>query len=217
MTEMLPVNRTKDQARRYYDRISCIYDWLTKSEKKFIKEGVDRLSTSPGETVLEIGPGTGTGLKLIAEALSAQGCVVGVDLSYEMLTESKEATRKSNPAPFLVQGDGVNLPLQGNQFDAVFCSFTLELFSQDEIGTVLKEIKRLMKPSGRLSVVALAQNPRTLPVCAYELIHQLFPVAVDCRPIPLIDLLSSHDLNILETEKLMNWGLPVHIVLCRKS
>lgn len=214
MSELLPVKRSKSQARRYYDRISGIYDWIASSEIIFIKKGVDLLSALPGEWILEIGTGTGTGLALIARALSGEGTLVGMDLSHRMLLASQEKTRVPNPAPYLIQGDGTHLPVQGDWFDGILCAFTLELFSAEEICTVLKDIQRVLKPSGRLVVVALAQQPHNLAVRLYELAHQLFPVAVDCRPIPLVDLLEDNGFKIRVKDTSMNWGLPVHIVLC---
>jgi ubiquinone/menaquinone biosynthesis C-methylase UbiE len=215
MNKILPVNRTKRQARRNYDRISGIYDWITASEKDYIEKGVRALAIAPGEKILEIGSGTGTGLALIAEALAGEGRVVGVDLARQMLTESQKKTRDANPTPLLVQGDGARLPLQSDQFNAVFCSFTLELFAKTEIVTVLSEIKRVLRPSGRLAVVALAQQPRTLAVKLYERAHQWFPVAVDCRPIPLPDLLKENGYQIQSTTKLINWGLPIDLVVSK--
>ena len=55
-----PILRTKEQARRYYDRISPLYDWLTASEKPLIEKAVTALAPQTGETILEVGSGTGT-------------------------------------------------------------------------------------------------------------------------------------------------------------
>jgi ubiquinone/menaquinone biosynthesis C-methylase UbiE len=207
-----PVTRSKDQARRYYNRISGIYDWLTASEKPLIEKGVQMLCPNPGETILEIGCGSGMGLELIAEKVSQSGAVVGLDLAHQMLLESRE---KANA--FLLQGDGARLPLQRGLFDGIFCSFTLELFAEEEIPQVLGEIRRALKPDGRLVVVALTQMPVTVALRLYELAHSLFPVAVDCRPIPLQHLLRKHGFMILSTNQFMNWGLPVKIIACSQD
>jgi hypothetical protein len=39
-----PILRSKGQARKYYNRISGIYDWLTISEKPLIQQGVETLN-----------------------------------------------------------------------------------------------------------------------------------------------------------------------------
>ncbi|MCD6245023.1 MAG: hypothetical protein J7J65_07325 [Candidatus Korarchaeota archaeon] len=55
----LPVNRTKEDAIRLYDRISVIYDYLALSEVKYLERGVKLLNLQDGDMVLEIG-GYGT-------------------------------------------------------------------------------------------------------------------------------------------------------------
>jgi len=85
MREILPVERPRQKARRYYDRISGIYDWLAASETSLIKKGIHLLSVEPDERFIEIGCGTGTALKDVSSALSGTGVGVGLDLSHQML------------------------------------------------------------------------------------------------------------------------------------
>ena len=212
---MLPINRSKNQARRYYDRISQFYETLTSSEGGIILQGIKLLAVGPGERMLEIGCGPGTGLKLLAETTPGIEVLVGLDLSRKMLLQSQR--KQMSPHSHLIQGDGAHLPLPRDTFDALFSAFTLELFSQEEIHVVLDECRRVLKPNGRLGVVSLAGSPRTLSVRLYELAHRLFPVAVDCRPIPLVDLLEENGFCIQTAEKSLNWGLPVILTVSTKS
>ena len=207
MKPFAPVTRSREQARQYYNRISGIYDWLTSSEKPLIEKGIETLSPQPGESIFEIGCGSGTGLKLISESLSKSGIIIGLDLAYQMLLESQKKSKTG-----LVEGDGTNLPLQSKRFDGVFCSFTLELFPAKEIPRVLGEIRRVLKAEGRLIIVALSVKPRTLAVRLYEFAHKLFPVALDCRPIPLENILIENGYRIQTKTELINWGLPVKII-----
>lgn len=211
---MLPINRSKAQARRYYDRISRFYEMLTTSEKGIIQRGIEMLALQPGERMLEVGCGPGIGLKLITEITPGIEALVGFDLSRKMLLHSQH--KPISPNPHYTQGDGAHLPLASNAFNALFSAFTLELFSGEEIHVVLSEYSRVLKPDGRLGIVSLAGSPRTLSVRLYELAHQLFPVAVDCRPIPLIDLLAENGFCIQTAEKKLNWGLPVILSVSTK-
>lgn len=214
MNDILPVTRSKHSARRYYDRISGVYDWLTASEKNLIRKAVDILSPSPGETILEIGSGTGAGLKFMSEHLSGDGHLIGLDLSHKMILTSQEKLRAINNVCSLIHGDGAHLPLSRNILDGVFCSFTLELFSSEEISAVLQEIHQVLKPEGRLAVLSLSDEPRTLAERLYTIGHRLFPTMLDCRPIPLLDLLQEGGYKIHLQEKFLNWGLPIQIALC---
>ncbi len=215
MSEMLPVNRPKGEAQRYYDRLSKIYDWLTASEQKLIEKGVTVLAPSKGEAVLEIGCGTGTGLAAISEGLNGTGKLIGLDLSFKMLIQAKHKKFYSQPNAMLLQGDATNLPIKTDEMDAAYCAFTLELFSEAEMLDVLNEVHRVLSPQGRLVVVSLSRRPRNLAVRIYELGHRLFPVALDCRPIPLEKIIKQSGFSIEHSETFMNWGLPVDIVLAR--
>lgn len=209
MKNILPVNRTKAQARRYYDRLSRIYDLLTQSEAGLIQLGAQILSVQPDEDLLEIGCGTGRALQAFAETAPGKGLRVGLDLSYQMLAH----IQTKHIAPILIQGDGACLPLQAARFDAIFMAFTLELFSEADIYRVLQECHRVLRPAGRIGVVALASTPRTFALRLYELAHRLFPVAVDCRPIPLAALLAENGFGLMQAEKKHNWGLPIHLTV----
>ncbi|MBW6465459.1 MAG: class I SAM-dependent methyltransferase [Brevefilum sp.] len=211
---MLPINRSKTQARRYYDRISSFYQTLTSSEGGILLQGVERLAVQPGERLLEIGCGPGTGLKLIAETTPGIEAIAGLDLSLKMLRQSQR--KQISPIPHYIQGDGAHLPLASEAFDALFSAFTLELFSEEDIHRVLGECRRVLKPNGRLGIVSLVGSPRTLSVRLYELAHRLFPIAVDCRPIPVADLLEQNGFYIQTAEKTLNWGLPVMITVSTK-
>jgi ubiquinone/menaquinone biosynthesis C-methylase UbiE len=211
---MLPINRSKNQARRYYDRISPFYQSLTSSEGGIILQGVERLAVQPGERLLEIGCGPGTGLKLITETTPGIKTIAGFDLSRKMLRQSQR--KQISPTPHYIQGDGAHLPLASDAFDALFSAFTLELFSTGDIHRVLGECHRVLKPNGRVGIVSLVGSPRTFSVRLYELAHRLFPVAVDCRPIPVAELLEQNGFYIQTAEKTLNWGLPVMITVSTK-
>jgi len=217
MTEISPITRTKIEARRYYDRISKYYDFLSISEQPLIRQGVSLLSIKPQEQILELGSGTGTGLSQIVERLSPAGLVIGLDISHQMLLHSQNKTNHKDVLPVYLQGDATRIPLRSGSFDAVFASFTLELFSIKDIHRVLSECSRVLKPAGRLCLVSLVQSPRTLSLQLYKLAHRLFPVAVDCRPIPLADLLTNNGFQIKRSQKALNWGLPIDLTLSIKQ
>ncbi|MCS7009887.1 MAG: methyltransferase domain-containing protein [Anaerolineales bacterium] len=221
-TSIAPVSRPKEQARLSYNRLSRWYDWLAgPSEQAFRRRGLTLLAPRPGEQILEIGPGTGHSLLTLAQGVGESGHVWGVDISDGMLALARQRLERAglNLRVTLVQGDAARLDfLPEASLDAIFLSFTLELFDTPEILQVLTECRRTLKPDGRLVVVSLARcDPPSLAIRLYEWLHRLMPAYVDCRPIYARLALEETGFAILVHERSSMWGLPVDILLGRKT
>jgi len=72
--KILRIYRSRERAKKSYDRISRFYDYFAGIfEKKYIKMALQQLHIDKGEIVLEIGFGTGHCLKQIAESIGIKG------------------------------------------------------------------------------------------------------------------------------------------------
>lgn len=215
-SEMERVHRPSGKARASYNSMSRWYDLFTSSEKHFTDIGIQMLNIQPNESILEIGCGTGHALIEFANIIE-DGKITAIDLAEGML----KATRKRIQAKVqkrsvgLCQGDGLFLPFSNAQFDAVFLSFTLELFDTPEIPKVLNECYRVLKGGGRIEVVALAKQD-TAAVHIYEWFHRQMPNLVDCRPIYAQTALIESGFVIQQSSIETMWGLPVETVAAKK-
>ena len=216
----LPVTRSKQQAREYYSSISGFYDLLSGgAEARLRKEAFRRLAIRPGEKILEIGIGTGRGLREAVEASGPAGRAVGVDISDGMLAVARKYLQDAGLAERtgLLGADGAGLPFRDGVFDAAFLSFTLELFDAVEIPAVLGGCRRVLKEAGRLGVVcmALAPDPNWLSRL-YGAMHAAFPVWVDCRPIDARPDLEAAGLTVVYSSRESMFSLPVDILIAQK-
>jgi ubiquinone/menaquinone biosynthesis C-methylase UbiE len=216
--EISRVLRSHGEAKAAYDSMSRWYGLITGFEARHRAAGLRALKLQPGEKVLEIGCGTGDAIVPLARAAGPEGMACGIDISGDMLrVAASRAARAELPnPPRLVTCDATSLPLRDRSFDAIFMSFVLELFDTPEIPVVLGECRRVLKPGGRLCVVAMSkEGGSTLAKGIYERMHTLFPGYVDCRPIYARVALESAGFSIAGAEKESIYGLPMEIVVAR--
>jgi demethylmenaquinone methyltransferase/2-methoxy-6-polyprenyl-1,4-benzoquinol methylase len=111
-------------------------------------------------------------------------------------------------------GDAASLPFADNTFDAVFMSFTLELFDTPEIPKVLEQIKRVLKPGGRLGVASLSkEDGESIFLRLYEWAHHKWPKYADCRPIYVEQSLREAGYKVKSKEKVSLFRLPGEIIV----
>ena len=124
------------------------------------KAGLDLLKPNAGESILEIGFGTGHTLVSLAKAVGPKGKVFGLDLSDQMAKLAKENLAKAGllDRAKVRCGDATQLPYAASSMDGVFMSFTLELFDTPEIPKVLSECQRVLRPGGRIVVVGMSKD-----------------------------------------------------------
>ena len=214
------VTRSKAQARASYNRLSRWYDAFSGgTEGKYRDIGLRKLDPQPGESILEIGFGTGHGILALARAVGEAGKVCGIDLSEGMLaiTRKRVTAASLGSRVDLRLGDGAQMPFSGGSFDAIFMSFTLELFDTPEIPLVLDQCRESLRLGGRIVIVtmAMADHPG-LPERIYVWFHARLPGVVDCRPILARAALQAAGFIVVETTSLSMWGLPVEIILAQK-
>jgi demethylmenaquinone methyltransferase/2-methoxy-6-polyprenyl-1,4-benzoquinol methylase len=216
---ILPVLRTKAQAKAFYNRISSMYDLLAdRNEAPMRKAALDLLGVAPGERVLEIGFGTGRALQEFARAVGSTGMVIGVDLSDRMLARAKNSLAAAGLLTRceLHCCDAARLSLPPQSLHVVFMSFTLELFDTPEIPQVLAECMRVLQPGGRIAVVGVSrEGSGNLWRRIFEWMHVYLPKFVDCRPIYVRRALESAGFEIRNALSKRMW-IPVEIILAVK-
>ena len=129
--EISRVPISHEEAKNSYNKISKWYDVLSsRSERKFIDIGLQKLNVKKGDIVLEIGYGTGHAIIKMAQSVGKTGKVYGIDISDGMYRITHEKVKKANVdnRVLLRCEDALNLHFESNFFDAIFISFTLSKF-----------------------------------------------------------------------------------------
>ena len=131
---------------------------LIQSPKKLIK----LLDLKPDSTVLELGPGAGYFSPELARAVP-EGKLVLVDVQQEMLDMARERLQGGGFENVeYYRGDAASLPVESKSFDAVFLSMVLGEVPNRE--ACLKEIRRVLRPDGLLSVTEMMDDPDFIPM-----------------------------------------------------
>lgn len=209
------VRRSHAEARRTYDRISGLYDWLEGPfEARARRAGLTLLDVRAGERVLDAGYGTGHALVQLARGVGPSGFAAGIDLSAGMEHVARRRLHKAGAHAALTRADAVALPFPDGSFDAAFMSFVLELFDTPDIPVVLGELRRVLRPRGRVGIVALGtREESTRASRLYIAAHRHFPRLVDCRPIPTTAMISAAGFRLQLLVHTLMWGLPVDVVV----
>jgi demethylmenaquinone methyltransferase/2-methoxy-6-polyprenyl-1,4-benzoquinol methylase len=117
-------------------------------DRSWRRATVRAVGAQPGERVLDLAAGTGTS----SEPFAARGAqVVPCDFSFGMLQVGK----RRRPDLSFTAGDATKLPFADESFDAVTISFGLRNVV-DTVGA-LKEMRRVVRPGGRIVVCEFSQ------------------------------------------------------------
>jgi Methylase involved in ubiquinone/menaquinone biosynthesis len=132
---------------------------------KWAEDIVDRARPQAGEEILDIACGTGVVARLASRRIS-QGHVTGLDLNKGMLAVARTLPCEGAPIDW-IEASALDLPFPAGQFDLVLCQQGLQFFPNR--GRALREIRRVLSPSGRVALSVYSPIERTPGANAFVL------------------------------------------------
>lgn len=113
----------------------------------------------PGDQVLDIAAGTGDQSRQAARLVGPEGSVLATDISQEMLDVANRLAQQEGLSNITTRAmDAEQLDLPGNRYDAVISRFGLMLIPRRQ--QALAEIRRVLKPGGRLTALVWSKPER---------------------------------------------------------
>lgn len=147
----------KSQMEQMVDSYDSYMKKITLGRENALREmTVNLAQVKPGDSVLEIGCGTGTLTLAAKRQAGPQGKVFGIDIIPGMIELSrKKATQAKLDVTFQL-GSIEDIPFSTDQFDVVICSFMIFHMSEMVRQKGITEIYRVLKPHGQLMVLDLS-------------------------------------------------------------
>ena len=137
-----------------YDLLNTILSF--NRDKTWRKITVDKTGLTEGSRGVDICCGTGELAFEQLKRVGNSGEIVGVDFCENMLAIAQEKTPEQYKGNMKwLKGDATNLPLADNEFDGATIGFALR--NVPSIENTIKEMKRVVKPGGKVVSLELAK------------------------------------------------------------
>lgn len=122
-------------------------------ERSFRERLLTLAALRPGESVLDVGCGTGTLAIAAARRVGPSGRVHGIDPSEQMIARATKKARTAGVGVDFRTGFVQELPFRDGEFDVVLSTLMMHHVPRAARQDCVREIRRVLKPTGRALIV----------------------------------------------------------------
>lgn len=162
-----------------YDIAANLYYLIGFREAKYRKMAISKLCLKPGNTVVEIGCGTGLNFQYVFQSIGSTGQIIGIDLTDAMLEQAENrATNNCWNNIQLIQCDAATYSFQSD-VNGIYSTFALTLVPEYE--EVIKGAAHALADGGRFVLLDF-KKPERWPLWVIKLgvaITRPFGVTLD--------------------------------------
>jgi len=133
---------------------------------------IEAATLRKGERVLDVACGTGVVVRLAAERVGDTGSVTGLDVDAQMLGVARSAAPASASIEWH-EATAEAMPYEDGRFDVVLCQMGLQ-FMANRLA-VLREVRRVLAPGGRVALNVPGPTPPMFSVVADALARYIHP------------------------------------------
>ena len=182
----------------------------------FTANVVKEANFKKGDSVLDLGAGTGRFACLIQKYIGEKGKYVGIDLSEIMVQQAKKRCRSFKNIHFIQERIEEELPLT-EHFDKVFISFVLHGFVQENRIKIIKNAYNRLRIGGQFIILDYAERDvNTAPFIVKFLIRKVeCPLAEEFMQIDLKKVLSENGFS--DFKEKFYFKNYVRLEICKKQ
>ncbi len=153
------VRRLYDRVATFYDALVAPYEWI--GGRRLAVRAIGELNLRPGDTVVDLGTGTGWNVPHLARAVGRTGTVIGVDLSPAMLQRARQRVDRSELTATveLMHADISNYEPPADT-KAIISTFAIEMLP--DYTDVIARLTTDLPDEGRIAVTGM-RNPNRWP------------------------------------------------------
>lgn len=153
---------------RFYDPVVA----LTTRERTFKRLLIEQAGLAPGQTILDLGCGTGTLAVRIKRAVSAAR-VSGLDGDPEVLRRARDKARRHRAEITFEEGLSTDLPYGDACFDRVLSSLFFHHLSPADKRQTSREVHRILNPGGEFHVADWGKPRNAVMAALFAVVRTL--------------------------------------------